>query len=186
MATLGVAAVALVLLTGGGRRRAARGVLADTVRPFPSASALDTAAAESAAAAGPDSAQPNAVLDSIAALSPAVGAVAAADSAAGDSIYHGRGRCFTCHGGRGAGLPNLGPDLRDAEWLHGDGSLRFVQATVLAGIAAPQRAPIGMPSFANVLSEGDAFRVAAYIYSLSHPGATVADSARATIRDTLR
>jgi mono/diheme cytochrome c family protein len=173
-----LAVVAAMLLFPGTRRRGGGGSLADTTHPFPSASALDTLRVDSAAAARPDSLPPDATLDSLAALGSPIVRVLAADSVAGDSLFRGRGRCFTCHGGNATGLPNLGPDLRDAEWLHGDGSVRFIQSAILAGISSPSRTPIGMPSFASQLSEADAFRIAGYVFSLSHPGVTVKDTTR--------
>ena len=42
--------------------------------------------------------------------------------ARGDSIFHGAGFCYNCHGADGGGLPRLGGDLRDTEWQHADGS----------------------------------------------------------------
>lgn len=102
--------------------------------------------------------------------------VLAADSAAGDSIFNRRGTCFTCHGAFATGMPNLGPDLRDATWLHGDGSFRAILRTIRDGVAVPKASPIGMPSFAERLSVVELHRVAAYVFSLSHPGSVVLDT----------
>lgn len=98
-----------------------------------------------------------------------------ADSAAGDSLFHRRARCMTCHGERGQGLAQLGPDLRDSVWLHIDGSVREIARTILTGIAVPKQSPIAMPSFAGQLTPEQAVRVAQYVYTLSHAGA-VTDS----------
>src|SRR5688572_12172911 len=35
--------------------------------------------------------------------------------------------CFTCHGPTGKGIPGLGPDLTDGQWLYGDGGFAFLQ-----------------------------------------------------------
>jgi mono/diheme cytochrome c family protein len=103
--------------------------------------------------------------------------VLASDSAAGDTIFNRRGTCFTCHGQYGAGMANLGPDLRDRTWLHGDGSFRSILRVIRNGVAVPKASPIGMPAFEGRLSDAQLYRVAAYVFSLSHPGAVVVDTA---------
>jgi mono/diheme cytochrome c family protein len=110
--------------------------------------------------------------------------VLAADSASGDAIFNRRGTCFTCHGERGVGMPNLGPDLRDDTWLNGDGSFRSILRVINEGVAVPKASPIGMPSFEGRLSETERYRVAAYVFSLSHPGAVVMDTTTASV-DTM-
>jgi mono/diheme cytochrome c family protein len=118
--------------------------------------------------------------DSAAATAPPVASVILrADSAAGDVIFHGQGRCFTCHGNDGRGVPRIGPSLADSTWLHGDGSLAFIASTVRDGIAAPREASAPMPAYAGVLKPEQIDRVAAYVYTLSHPGRTVTDTTRA-------
>ncbi len=103
---------------------------------------------------------------------PMLDVVAPADSAAGDAIFHRRGQCFTCHGAGGTGIDRLGPSLRDGVWLHTDGSLAGIAGIISSGVAAPRVAPIAMPGFVNQLSESEILQVAAYVYSLSHPGST--------------
>jgi cytochrome c len=110
--------------------------------------------------------------------------VLAADSASGDTIFNRRGTCFTCHGERGIGMPNLGPDLRDATWLHGDGSFRSILRVTSEGVAVPKASPIGMPSFEGRLSAAERYQVAAYVFSLAHPGAVVMDTTASPV-DTL-
>ena len=141
---------------------------ADSVVPRDSLGAPgDTADSASAAADVPD-----------------VLVVLAADSAAGDSIFNRRGTCFTCHGQYGTGMPNLGPDLRDQTWLHSDGSFRAILRIIRGGVAVPKAAPIGMPSFEGRLSDAELHRVAAYVFSLSHPGSVVLDTTTVPL-DTL-
>lgn len=107
---------------------------------------------------------------------PVVSTVLVTDSASGDSIFNRRGTCFTCHGERGVGMANLGPDLRDAAWLHGDGTFTSILRVITDGIAVPKASPIGMPSFEGRLSGVELYRVAAYVFSLSHPGSVVMDT----------
>ncbi|HEX5438478.1 MAG TPA: c-type cytochrome [Gemmatimonadaceae bacterium] len=111
-----------------------------------------------------------------------------ADSAIGDSIFHRTGRCFTCHGRRAEGIAGLGPSLSDSTWLHGDGSLASITQAITDGIASPVAASITMPAFGGQLAPTDIHRVASYVYSLSHPGAAVADTMpRDSVRgDTMR
>jgi mono/diheme cytochrome c family protein len=113
-----------------------------------------------------------------------VSLVLVTDSASGDNIFNRRGTCFTCHGEHGAGMPNLGPDLRDATWLNGDGSFRSILRVINEGVAVPKASPIGMPSFEGRLSEAERYQVAAYVYSLSHPGSVVIDTTTVPV-DTL-
>ncbi|MDQ8164442.1 MAG: c-type cytochrome [Gemmatimonadota bacterium] len=90
--------------------------------------------------------------------------------AKGDSIYRGRlagGTCFTCHQLNAKGLPGLAPDLTDAKWLHGDGSLAFIVATIQKGVAKPKAASAPMlPRGGTNLTDDQVKAVAAYVYSL--------------------
>lgn len=107
-----------------------------------------------------------------------------ADSAAGFLAYHRSAGCIACHGADGQGIEHLGPSLQDSTWLHIDGSLRAIEDVMRAGIARPLEAMIAMPALATRLDSLETYRVAAYVYSLSHPGAVVPDTAAA--RDSLR
>jgi mono/diheme cytochrome c family protein len=103
------------------------------------------------------------------ALEITLGTATPADSASGDSLYRRRGRCLTCHGRDAAGLANLGPSLRDGEWLHGDGSLASIASVIAAGVNRPKQAQIRMPAFAGELAPAEIARLAAYVYRISHP-----------------
>lgn len=94
----------------------------------------------------------------------------AQEIAKGDSIFRGRlagGTCFTCHQLNAKGLPGLAPDLTDAKWLHGDGSLAFIVATIQKGVAKPKVAGGPMlPRGGTNLTDDQVKAVAAYVYSL--------------------
>ncbi|HEY9448910.1 MAG TPA: c-type cytochrome [Gemmatimonadaceae bacterium] len=105
--------------------------------------------------------------------------IATADSVAGDKLFHGKGRCFPCHGERGQGTPKLGPTLSDGEWLAGNGSLASIRDVITHGVAVPQTASVAMPAYAEMLSEREIALTAAYVYALAHPGSTASDSAAA-------
>jgi len=105
--------------------------------------------------------------------------ILASDSAAGDRIFHGKGRCFTCHGDRGQGTPRLGPSLSDSAWLAGNGSLASIRDVIAHGVATPKAASVAMPAYSAMLSEQEITLTAAYVYALAHPGSTTPDSAHA-------
>ena len=88
--------------------------------------------------------------------------------AKGDTIFHKAGLCYACHGSNAEGA--VGPNLTDAEWLHGDGSYDMIVAIVTAGVPA-EKAKKGIqmpPKGGSAISEEDVKAVAAYVYSLGH------------------
>jgi mono/diheme cytochrome c family protein len=86
----------------------------------------------------------------------------------GDSIFHGSGNCYACHGSKGEGL--VGPNLTDAEWIHSKGSYDEIIAQIQHGVPkAESKSGIEMqPKGGAALSDDDVKAVAAYVYSLSH------------------
>jgi mono/diheme cytochrome c family protein len=128
-----------------------------------------------------DSMVPAAVPTETAAAPPVVasapGVVTQADSAAGDALYRGAGRCVGCHGAVGEGAATLGPSLRDGEWTSGDGSPAGIARVIAGGAPAGGAYRIAMPAYAGQLAMDDVRRMAAYVYTLSHPGVAVPDSA---------
>ena len=88
--------------------------------------------------------------------------------AKGDSVFHTTGLCYACHGANAQGA--VGPNLTDAEWIHGDGSYDFLVATVISGVPK-EKAKAGVPmppKGGSSISDEDVKAVAAYVYSLSH------------------
>ena len=95
--------------------------------------------------------------------------VTAETVAQGKTVYGGAGICSSCHGPAGAGIPSLGADLTDAEWLHSDGTYEGVVKTVIDGVTA-QASSSGVPMPAKGgtnISDDDAKAVAAYVWTLS-------------------
>ena len=152
---------------GGGDRSAAT---ADTAVVQSKAPPIDTSSIGGVAVDTSHSA------DSVTAAGPTL--VLIADSVAGEVIFRRQGKCLACHGPAGAGLQGLGANLQDDEWLHGDGSFAFIARTIRDGIARPAVAPIAMPASATTLTAEEIHRVAAYVYTLSHPGSAVLDTVR--------
>lgn len=93
--------------------------------------------------------------------------------ALGDSIFHGLaagGTCLTCHGQDGKGT-QIGPNLTDSLWLHGDGSYQFIVNTVTSGVPTPKQYSAAMPPMGGAPLTPDQVRaVAAYVYSFRRPG----------------
>ena len=88
--------------------------------------------------------------------------------AKGDSIFHKDGMCYACHGSNAQGA--VGPNLTDAEWLHGDGSYDMIVATVTSGVPT-EKAKKGIampPKGGSSITDEQVKAVAAYVYSLSH------------------
>ena len=87
--------------------------------------------------------------------------------ARGDSVFHGAGNCYACHGSKGEGL--VGPSLIDAEWIHSKGTIEEITAQVAKGIPKEQsKSGIPMPpKGGSTISDEDVKAVAAYVHSLS-------------------
>jgi mono/diheme cytochrome c family protein len=174
---LGLCSTALVLFAalntgacGGGDRR--------TSSTADSATVLAAARNDSAAgyavrppAIRVDTAPPVASI-----LFPHPATILAADSSAGQALYRQRGGCLTCHGLRGEGVAGMGSSLADTVWNRGSGSLALLYTVIRDGMAGPQGARGGMPGSLGSLAPAEIFKIAAYVYSLSHPGSTVRDA----------
>ena len=78
--------------------------------------------------------------------------------------------CAACHGPEGKGNPLVGaPNLTDKVWLHG-----FGEATVVRAVT--QGWHNVMPAQGGRLSEAQIRVLAAYVWSLSHPGTKVSSA----------
>jgi mono/diheme cytochrome c family protein len=87
--------------------------------------------------------------------------------ASGRQLFEGRGNCFSCHGMNAGGGP-LGPDLRDGEWIHIDGSMASLEQVIIDGVQQPQQYPAAMPAMGGAqLSAQEVEAIAAYIYALN-------------------
>ena len=88
----------------------------------------------------------------------------------GKGIYDGAGICFTCHGATGEGVPSLGANLTDDEWLHVDGSYESIVQNILEGVTA-QESSSGVPMPAKggtAITDDQVAAVAAYVWTLSN------------------
>jgi len=87
----------------------------------------------------------------------------------GKGIYNGAGICMSCHGANGEGIPNLGANLTDDEWLHTDGSYEALVENIMTGVTA-QESSSGVPMPAKggaAITDDQVKAVAAYVWTLS-------------------
>jgi mono/diheme cytochrome c family protein len=96
--------------------------------------------------------------------------VTAAMVAEGKTIYAGAGICSSCHGPAGEGIPNLGANLGDGEWLHSEGDYEGIVQTVMTGVTADKSSSgVPMPAKAGTnITDNQVKAVAAYVWTLSH------------------
>ena len=92
-----------------------------------------------------------------------------ADLVRGDSIYHGKGTCFVCHGVEGEGRPAAGDALTVAlNWAQPN--WRSIDSLIDNGIPQPlTRSPIQMPPRGgrSDLTATEVRAVAAYVWAIS-------------------
>lgn len=81
----------------------------------------------------------------------------AGKKALGGSIY--QEKCASCHGKNGEG--QIGPNLTDDYWIHGDGTLVSLMPVVSDGV--PDK---GMPPWGSMLSRDELMQVVAYVNSV--------------------
>jgi mono/diheme cytochrome c family protein len=102
-------------------------------------------------------------------LPPLPAGMSVADIVRGDSIYHGKGACFACHGLEGEGRPAAGDALTvSLNWAQYE--WRSIDSLIDAGIPQPlTRSPIAMPPKGgrSDLTESEVRSVAAYIWAIS-------------------
>ncbi len=87
----------------------------------------------------------------------------------GKEVYAGAGLCYVCHGAEGQGMPGLGANLTDDEWVHGDGSFEALVATVMNGVdSGASTTGTAMPAKGGSgISDEQVRQVAAYVWTLS-------------------
>ena len=106
------------------------------------------------------------------AVAQAPAAATPAEIAQGDSIFHGAGNCYACHGANAQGA--VGPSLADAEWIHSDGSYDAIVKQITTGVPQNEsKSGIPMPpKGGSTITDDQIKAVAAYVYSLSHKAKT--------------
>jgi len=93
----------------------------------------------------------------------------------GNRVYHGQvggAPCTGCHGANAQGSP-VGPPLTQHKWLWSDGSYEGIKKTITEGVPQPKQYHSPMPPMGGAqLTPDQVSAVAAYIWSLSHSGAS--------------
>ena len=84
----------------------------------------------------------------------------------GATLFAGAGTCFACHGQDAKGVPNLGANLTDEEWVKGDGDYEDILKAIMEGTQSETGAV--MPPRGGALTDVQVKAVAAYVWSLSH------------------
>lgn len=87
----------------------------------------------------------------------------------GKGIFSGAGICASCHGPNGEGIPSLGANLTDDEWLHTDGTYESIVESITNGVTA-QESSSGVPMPAKggtAITDEQVRAVAAYVWTLS-------------------
>jgi len=87
----------------------------------------------------------------------------------GKTVFEGAGICASCHGAAGEGIPNLGGNLTDDDWLHSEGDYEGIVATVMNGVTA-EASSSGVPMpprGATNITDDQVRAAAAYVWTLS-------------------
>jgi cytochrome c oxidase cbb3-type subunit 3 len=77
----------------------------------------------------------------------------------GDSIFHGRGGCYDCHGADAHGDGAIGAaNLTDGIWLYGDGSRAAIAESIAHGRAG------ACPRWIGAMSAGEIRALAVFVH----------------------
>ncbi len=89
--------------------------------------------------------------------------------AQGKEIFAGVGLCYVCHGGDGTGMPGMGANLTDDEWVQGDGTYEGIIQTIMTGVDVDKSTTgtVMPPKGGSSITDDQVKAVAAYVYSLS-------------------
>lgn len=81
----------------------------------------------------------------------------------GRRLFRGPAICGSCHGQDAKGLPGIGPDLTDDEWLHSDGTYEALIRQITEGVPSDKSTSGVMmpPKGGTNLSEAQVRAVAA-------------------------
>ena len=86
----------------------------------------------------------------------------------GRKLFGGAAICASCHGKDAKGVPGIGPDLTDDEWLHSDGSFEALIRQINEGVPSDKSMTGVMmpPQGGTNLTDAQVRAVAAYVWSL--------------------
>ena len=149
-ASLTALALALVACGGGGEQQQQPEAQAPAAQAAAPAAQPDTQAAAETQATGLPPGVTQAMVDE------------------GNTLFHGEAICHTCHGEDAKGMPGLGVNLTDNEWLHSDGSYDAIVKQIETGVPASEsKSGIMMPpKGGSSITDDQVKAVAAYVWSL--------------------
>ncbi len=89
----------------------------------------------------------------------------------GETLFKGAGLCSACHGPDAKGIPSLGANLIDTEWLHSKGSYDEIAKQITTGVTADKSTTgvVMPPKGGTNITDAQVKAIAAYVWSLSHP-----------------
>jgi len=96
--------------------------------------------------------------------------VTAAMVTEGETLFKGAGLCSACHGADAKGMPGVGVNLTDSEWIHSKGSYDDIVKQVISGVP-PEKSKSGVvmpPKGGSQLTDAQVKAVAAYVWTVSH------------------
>ena len=86
--------------------------------------------------------------------------------APGAQLFTSKGNCFACHGPAAKGTA-LGPNLTDAEFLNGSGTIEDITRVIREGVTTPKKSPTPMPAMGGAqLNDAEINALAQYVFSL--------------------
>jgi mono/diheme cytochrome c family protein len=86
----------------------------------------------------------------------------------GRAAFAAAGVCAACHGADAGGSP-IGPNLRNGEWIHVDGSVDEIARIITAGVAQAVQYPGMMPPLGGAQITPEQVRqIATYLYALNY------------------
>lgn len=89
----------------------------------------------------------------------------------GETLFKGAGLCSACHGPDAKGVPSLGANLTDAEWVHSKGGYDEIVKQIMTGVTA-DKSKTGVvmpPKGGTTITDAQVKAIAAYVWTLSHP-----------------
>ena len=89
----------------------------------------------------------------------------------GEALFKGAGLCSACHGQDGKGIPNLGANLADPQWVHSKGSYDGIVKQIIDGVTAAKSTTgvVMPPKGGTTITDAQVKAIAAYVWSLSQP-----------------
>ena len=95
----------------------------------------------------------------------------------GETLYKSIGLCFACHGPDARGVPGVGVNLTDDEWLHVDATFEGLVQRILDGVGPDltESGLIMLPKGGSQVTDEQIRAIASYVWSLSRRAKATSD-----------